>query len=284
MILFLLIIALDLRLFILSFDPLSYSVIRELLFGLIVFLLIWGTGSLAWFQNRTLLQKLRFFGIAVILFWVAKKLLSVDLKIFPSVSDTETISSPLRLILIFGIVFFSVWIWNAMKELIYIQRGKRTQSNFRLMLIFVIITMAYAMGNIINLGVANWNLGENSDTIFKSVLYGLVIFIAFINGFRCKWIHYLNKNQKVGFFFFFLIINLFASDLLISSKSIIQDYSPLYHTFYQCLIFICTIYSGMGLLGILFLLPSAGMMDRRIREIQTLHTLSATIGSVFDID
>jgi sigma-B regulation protein RsbU (phosphoserine phosphatase) len=279
-VLYFIVIALDLNLYTLSSDSLSQAAFRELLFGLIIDFFVWGTSSLVWFQNRTLLQKLRFFGIAVILIWVGKKLVSV----FGPSSKTDTVFSMPYLVLFFGILFFLVWIWNTLKELIFIQRGKRTQTNFRLLLIFIYLVMIYTFVHGIDIGAVQWNLSDTSDTVFRSVFYGIVIFMAMINGFRCKWIHYLKKQQKVGFFFFFLVINFFLGDLLFSAKDTIQSYSPVFGTFYQCLIFVCATYSGMALLGILFLLPSAGMMDRRLQVIQSLQTLSATIGSVFEKD
>jgi sigma-B regulation protein RsbU (phosphoserine phosphatase) len=141
------------------------------------------------------------------------------------------------------------------------------------------------MANLKNLVTVNGEIVSDPDTILKAVFLGLVIFMAFINGFRCKWIHYLNKQQKVAFFFFFMFVNSFATILLFFySNDFIKEYSHIFKTFYQYLVITCTVYSGMALLGILFLLPSAGMLDRRLREIQSLQNLSASIGSVFDRD
>ena len=44
------------------------------------------------------------------------------------------------------------------------------------------------------------------------------------------------------------------------------------------------VYNLMAILGILFQLPSAGLMDKRINEIQILQNLGATLGSELDTD
>lgn len=277
--LFLFIMASDLGLFHIPFSSLPQVPVRELIFGLVIVVFLWGTSSVEWFKTRTLPQKLRFFGIGMILLWISKKCLSVELHVF---QRADKLDEFLKLVLFFGIFLLSVWIWNTLKELIYIRRGKRTQNHFRLLLFLVILAMLNAIVNFDGFVMPPGDSPEVPYTILGAVLLGLVIFMAFINGFRCKWIHYLNKRKKVGFFFFFLVVNFFATNLLFSSMEVVNAFSVLFGMFYWYLIIICAVYSGMALLGILVLLPSAGILDRRLREIQSLQTLSASLGSVFE--
>jgi len=179
----------------------------------------------------------------------------------------------------------SVWIFVMLKELIYVQQGKKTETNFRFLFIFIFFQMVYVLaeGNQGRFDT-KFSIEGFGDFVIGNYFFPFVLLFAFINGFRCKWIHYLNKNQKIGFFLFFTLVYPFALLLLLTSTNQVQSYSSVLNAFIKCIITIYTIYSGMSLIGILSLLPSAGLLDRRIQEIQSLQGLSGTIGSVLDRD
>ena len=263
------------------------SQIKELFLGVALISFLFGSIKMERLRGRKLTNKLRLLGIYVVGLWGSVSLLGIRTcpevsRLVPSVSrsyQSGFIWTGLFLIA----VILSVWILVILKDLIFVQQGKKTERNFRLLLIFIILHMIYVLGD----GgggryfpdLERWQYG---DLLSQNVFFPFVLLFAFINGFRCKWIHYLNKNQKAGFFFFFALVYPLAWLLLIRSGSTIRDYSVVIGSFTKSLFYIYVVYSSMSLIGILSLLPSAGLMDRKIREIKSLQTLSATIGSVFN--
>jgi sigma-B regulation protein RsbU (phosphoserine phosphatase) len=291
LLLFLWVLASDLNLFSAGILPYEQRQFRELLLGIALVVLLWGGTRLNWFKSRSLTQRLSFMGMTVLLLWGTIQLLSIrefsDLT-FPLRSNIHLVYSFNHVIwtaLFLLLVIFSVWILIALKELIFIQQGKKTERNYRLLIIFIFLQIVYTLaqgreGGLVRTAWGGWT----GDAILDNIFFPFIVLFAFINGFRCKWIHYLNKGQKIGFFFFFTLITaVLAIHLIFRSAGMVQNYSHVIGSFVHYLFLVCGIYSGMALLGILFLLPSAGLLDRKIREIKSLQTLSATIGSVFDM-
>jgi len=290
--LFLFVVAVDLEFFSVEMLPFVPNQLREVILGVALALFVWGTSRLDWFRDRALLQKLWFLGICVVVLWSGMRLLelrmSSDLTSWDESVDraVHSFGHPLWTILFLGVVVLSVWIFVTLKELIFVQQGKKTERNFRFLLIFIFLQMAYNLAGgkeRVVVVPSNWGVWYG-DTILENIFFAFVILFGFINGFRCKWIHYLNKRQKVGVFFLGGLLTPLALFLLFRSSDTIQNYSVVVGTFANSLVWFYVIYSGMALLGTLFQLPSAGLMDRRIREIRSLQALSATIGSIFNME
>ena len=277
--LFLIVVACDYQVFHGEMLPYVRSRFRELVLGLALVFMIWGTERLDWFVNRTLIQRLRFLGISVLMFWLGTELLSARTSSrFVFFGSTLPADHFFWTLVFFGVLVFSVWILVTLKELIYVQQGKTTERYFRLFLISIFLQIVYVLAG-----------GQERvvlPTVFGgwegNVILPFVALFAFVNGFRCKWIHYLNRKRKIGFLFFFVLISSVTTSLFFQATNPVQESSVVIGTFVHSLVTFCMIYSGMAVLGILLLLPSAGLMDRRIREIQSLQKLSATIGSVLD--
>ncbi len=272
----LLVLAVDVQLFSIENLPVIASRFRELVFLITVAFSIWGISKLHWLKHRSILQKLKFLWAFILLFWGSTKLLEI-------IADSS--DHFFSMVVLFFMIFISVCIFLTLKELIFIQQGKKTERNFRLLLIFIFLQIVYVLldGREIETVPFYWGM-EYAQFGLKEFFYAFVILFAIINGFRCKWIHYLNKKQKVGVFFFGgltypIIISIFSN-----SSKIVENFSTVVGSFIDCVLLFYIIYSGMALLWILFQLPSAGLMDRKMREIQSLQALSATIGSVFNIE
>jgi len=293
LLIFLGVIALDLRWWPEGYSPFAYGKSKELLLGIALGLLVWGTPHLKWLTNRTLLQKLRLLGLFVFVLWAGNKLLSVRSPSSIQVFDdgismpAPVFSDALWTVIFLGVVIVSVWILTILKELVYVQQGKKTERNYRLLLIFIFLQIVYVMASrreATGTILSSWDVRNLSDTTsLGNIFFFPILLFAFINGFRCKWIHYLNKSQKTGFFFYFTLVYSFALLMLVKTPNVFSTYSVVVDSFFRSLILFYVIYSGVAILGILFLLPSAGLVDRRIKEIQSLQALSETIGSVFDM-
>ncbi len=284
------IIGIGLRLFHLEMLPIEQNQLKELILLVATVLFINGASRLGWFKDRTLTQKLSFLGLFVCIVWGGTKILNSRPPLNFIFSDqtslqwAESTNYIVWTIILLSMIILSGWIFIILKELIYVQQGKKTERNFRLLCVFIFLQVLYRFigGGEDKMILSNWRMW-NEIPIMTNGFFILVILFAVINGFRCKWIHYLNKNQKIGVFFFGALIHALVVGWIASSYNSILNYTITVETFLQCLLLFFSIYSGMTLLGILLLLPSAGLMDRRIREIRTLQELSGTIGSVFDL-
>lgn len=289
--LFLVVVAMDNGVLSMRPTPLLQYRMREGILGIALILFVWGVSRLTWFNELGLTQKIRFLGLAVFLLWGGMQLLHFRMPLF-STNGTDAVFTPtpsfeysFRTAVVLGVVIMSVLAFTTLKELIFVQQGKKTQSNFRLLRLFIFLHLFVAFIVVSERPMeldraGGFHDGSTADIIFLSLI-GL---FSFINGFRCKWIHYLNKSQKAGFLFYFGLICVFVDSLFVQSSDVVQKFSTILGTFTYDFVFFSLIYSGMAFLGILLQLPSAGLMDKRIREIQSLQALSATIGSVFEMD
>ena len=283
-------IGIGLRLFHLEMLPIEQEQLKELILLVVMVLFTHGASRLGWFKDRTLVQKLWFLGLFVCILGGGTKILNSRPPLNFIFSDqailqwAESVNYIVWIILLLAMIILSVWIFIILKELIYVQQGKKTEMIFRLLFIFIFLQILYKFigGGEDKMILSNWRMW-NEIPMMTNVFFVFVILFAVINGFRCKWMHYLNKNQKIGVFFFGALIHALVIGWIASSHNSILNYSITVEAFLQCLLLFFTIYSGMALLGILLQLPSAGLMDRRIREIRTLQELSGTIGSVLDL-
>jgi len=287
--LFLFVLAMDNGILAFISFPMTQDHLREFVLGAAFICLLFGMFRMDWFRERTLIHKLRFLGICMVGLWVTVKLLSVR-SLPTAYSSNNPASSAVYpfnnlywMALFLALTIFSIWIFVLLKELIYVQQAKKTHLNFTLLVVFILFHMIYALAGGEEIKLISFDRFGSYRYMFpNTICFPFVLLLAFINGFRCKWIHYLNKRQKIGFFIYFMLVAPFAVHVLFMTGNTVHNYSLVIGAYTRCLFVVYLIYSAMSLIGILSLLPSAGLLDRKIREIQSLQTLSSTIGSVFD--
>jgi len=284
--------AINAGLFSVEYPGLGYVPFRDSLLILALVCIYWGLASYNWFKRWDLFKKLKRLGFVLLLLWLLTQLAQWNI-LFP----TEAISADeltvniakepfLKTVMMYCICFLAVWILLSIRDLIYIQRGKRTSRQYKFM---IFLLLMHVISSPAGLSESRFlflpfHFGIDSPGV-DYILIGLMYLFMFINGFRCKWIHYLNKEQKIGIFFWFSLLFLTALSLLISdSVTSIFDYSENIGSFIQNIFIFFGVYSSMAVLGILFQLPAAGMMDKKKKEIQSFQILSTTLGSVLDID
>ena len=67
---FFLVFAIDVQLVNVTGDTNQILMIRDLLLGLALILMIWGSARSPWLEQRSLMQKLRLLGLIFFLFWI----------------------------------------------------------------------------------------------------------------------------------------------------------------------------------------------------------------------
>lgn len=274
--------------FILSPRPLSaYALdfffseyqIREIIFGISFILLMQVFSDIKWLKKIDLFQKLRFFGFGLVALWIWGGIIdkfsgSASLK-YKSLSSFNDLGEVLLLLLF---IVLTIAMLILLKELIFIQQRKKTERNFRI-LIYIIY---FKMFSSVFFDTSETTFLTERTSSIEIVLLSLFILFCLINGFRCKWIHFLKKRQKLWVLFLGILLISFAVFRVYNTASVIELYGRVIGSFLNQVFIFYGIYASMALTAILFQLPSAGIMDRRIKDIKLLQNLSASIGTIFN--
>lgn len=120
---------------------------------------------------------------------------------------------------------------------------------------------------------------------YRTVSRALIIFWSVILSFQHSWIYYLNKQQKIRVFWGLLVLLVFLISLdaqLLYSKFAIS--SLVVAALYELVRYILLIYGGIILFHMLLHLPSAGLYDRKVKQLHSLQSLSNTVNSEIDFD
>ncbi|MBN2414309.1 SpoIIE family protein phosphatase [bacterium] len=257
----------------------------EIVAGAAILLLYWGFVHLEQSADRTLLQKIGQLGLYVLLLLIALVLLE-------QYSGTRTWDAAgagdapgIVWYLVFAAaVYVTVRMLIFIQGLIFVDQSRRTSGMFYLLTVVMVLRIVQTFFTLES-GPESGGFGWDREFDFSNatgVLTVLFLLLAVLNGFRCKWIHYLNRRQKIAILFAGTAVNIIAgiaggslagtvTRFSITAGIFIRDT----HTFFM-------IYSGLGLAGILLQLPSAGIMDRRMRQIRYLQNLGAELGSIIE--
>ncbi len=187
---------------------------------------------------------------------------------------------------------------TAIRDLILVHRKKSTSRNFYLLLAAMIIFSLFARQDFPGF---NLNLTSPDTSIPSiiprwlstlSVIFSIImVYLMVLNSFRTQWVKVLNKRQKIKTFFLsaiifgLLIVALFVmTDGAGKKLTALYQYSLVIGNFaWACLLFIF-VYLFFSIIVVLLHLPTAGVYDRKVKEISSLHQLSSIILGVFDIE
>ncbi|NQT26045.1 SpoIIE family protein phosphatase [candidate division KSB1 bacterium] len=238
-------------------------------------------------RQKDLIAQMQGLGLSIILLWIPSFIIQRQVYF-----DTESFGllAPFDLfiwtILAIAFVVLLFRILMYLKFMIYIQQSRNTQRNFHFFFICVLLLMLFDLN--ISTGRIPEGITERilffGRSLWRNILMGGVILSALINGLRCKWIHYLKRGQKWLVLILLAFIYPFSMTFLFALPEAIDPYSQLLGTFAVAVVMFWAIYGAMAIGGVLVQLPTAGLMDRRVEEIASLQSLSATIGSIFDVD
>ena len=270
-----------------SGEVLMAPLVREILITCAILLLVLQLLLAQPSKQKDLIAQMQGLGLSIILLWIP--LFIIQRQVY---FDTES----------FGLLTpFDLFVWSIlavaftvlllrilayMKFMIYIRQSRNTERTFRFFFVLVLFIILLDL----NIDASRIEDGLTERTLFfggsiwRNILMGAVILTAFINGLRCKWIHYLKRGQKWLVLVLLAFIYPFSMTFLFSLPEAINPYSQLLGTFTVTVVLFWAIYGGMAIVGVLVQLPTAGLMDRRVEEIASLQSLSATIGSLFDAD
>jgi len=255
--------------------------LREWFVGIGLLCIVLSTALVRREKDQDLFLNLRRWARDVIVLSAAMLVLKGKLPFFP---DVETVVRFNQMISRWILFLIAVLVFHRMvsvfRTLIFIQQKKHTKRNFLLLflligmhLVFVLLSPAQTK----NVGI--WPSGST----FRHLSLSFLLLFACINGLRTHWIHFLNKRQKVKTLLFGMAVTPFSILLMIRLPAVLAQYGEVAGAFATCMTWMNTIVSGFVLVALWSHLPSAGILDRRMTEIQSLQNLSAAMGSVFDL-
>ncbi|MBN2105735.1 SpoIIE family protein phosphatase [bacterium] len=238
----------------------------------------------SYFERLGLMQKLRLISGFVLLLWGLIRLFSgaYPLEIY---YDTHVfgrqivwLALQISLVAVICIIILSI-----LKSLAFVQQGRGTARNFNgmIFMLFLVTVSAFIPHETID----DWEFEQPfffyGNTV-QIIAQSLLVFTSFIIGFRCKWMHYLNRQKKILSTGIGIVLLLLIIQLIPMLPGVAIQYSVILSAFIKGTIMILLIYGSMSVWGLILQLPSAGLMDRRMQDIQSLQQISATIGTVYN--
>lgn len=193
---------------------------------------------------------------------------------------------PLKILALIAAIIFSIAILASLKYLVLVERRKGTLVWFQLLVITFVLRILYVSLGLEDLFRVAMSEISSSDAILSiSPFYVLLFIFAFINSFRTDWAHYLTRWKKY-------IVLAGSLGILVLSQSILRIYfrggltisSLALGTLIGCVFTILLIFSSVTFLKILFLLPSARLVDRKLNQLRIMDGLGQSIYSTFDED
>jgi len=170
---------------------------------------------------------------------------------------------------------------GTLKNLIYVKRRKNTARNFTLLMISLLAYSFFSLPQIYP--ESKLGLSSGYETINTILLFILINFMV-INSLRVGWINYLNKKQKLGCFWGSLILLPLQVIFTVTFQSMnpLVPFSPLLERFIEMGMLFLTIYLFTSFFSLLGHLPTAKLYDRKMSQMQSLHSLSRSLNSEFN--
>lgn len=223
-------------------------------------------------------------------------LLASGVAIIPA--GTDLVESLSERVIIDNIVFVSIICYLAvlistsifllLYGFILIKRTKRTKNYFWALyvgLLLYVFICGLVGKNI--LGESN-QLTENPLNIVGLIVGIITIFLMVINSYRNSWVNYLNKNQKIACLFTGVLITVLIIMAEYSNSAnllyYIKDYSLATGIFFDLTKDFLLIYLILSIFSLLLHLPTAGIFDKKVRQLSSLHQIGSVMTKMHNFD
>lgn len=191
---------------------------------------------------------------------------------------------PLKVLALVAAILLSISLLASMRYLVMVERRKGTLVLFRILMVILVLRIVYislGLEDLIHPAISG--LGDTDLILSISPLYVLLLVFGFINAFRTEWVHYLNRWRKY-------LTLAGALGTLILSQAVLRVYfrggltvcSLALGTLIGCVFTVLFIFSSVAFVKVLFLLPSAGLLDRRLDQLRIMDGLGQSIYSTFN--
>jgi serine phosphatase RsbU (regulator of sigma subunit) len=258
---------------------------REAVFGLSIFLLFFAVSQ--WFPVKSYSLKENFltiirdilliFGVGFVL-----NLILPERQVF-NAGGQVFLSREARIynaIITFVVLYTFTEILILLRPFIYHRRDRFTQLQYYLFIILVIITAG--LSAFFNLD-SPVNFNFSGKTLLPDIALAISIAGIIWLSTRNKWIPFLTKKEKyfyfIGSLFFFT-----ALFFLFEWLDEIPVHSILAASYANLLWLFLFIYTGMATVFLLFHLPTARLLERKLKEISSLQSLTTALTRELDFD
>lgn len=238
----------------------------------------------SYYDRLGLLRKLRLTSGYILLSWGLIELFSkaypIEIFFEPRVFGLQIVWLGFQVILV---SFLCVQLLAILKSFVYVQQTRWTARQYQtlLFMIFLLIVSSFTPSE----PEFNWDFERPfifNGNMYQIISQSLLVFMALIIGFRCKWMHYLNRQQKLASTGLGIALLVLIASLIPNMPGVASQFSVLLSAFIQGTLIVLFVYISLSVLGLLLQLPAAGLMDRRMQDIRSLQQISATIGTVFN--
>ncbi len=161
-------------------------------------------------------------------------------------------------------------------SLVLTERGPLTLRAFRLLVITILLGSAVPAVGLSFRTVSIPLGGMSADPVEFDPYISLLTLLAILNGFRARWVHYLDLKGKVICIAGCIIaVNL----LQIATRSLspAMEGSPVLGTLAHSCAYSLQVGAVVGLIVLLLSLPSARLVDRRARELRSLQEMGSVL-------
>ena len=258
--------------------PFFADQVKEWLIAAGLVLLIVRLTRRSWFERTNLIRKLHGFGLwmlavstAAVVFPLSENLRPESSRMVQALSVTF-----FHTVLAFSILAAFLLLLLLLKALVFVQQTRRTEIQFRILLAALFLNIVFVL-----IAGPEEKIRFSAPFTFDSPnpFHILLILVSVLVGLRNKWIHYLNKKSKLFIFFAGNAAFIFFLTQYASLPRFLGPIGISAETAVSGIAIVTAVYSGMALTAILIHLPSAGLMDRKMREVKSFQELSAVLGA-----
>lgn len=173
-----------------------------------------------------------------------------------------------------------------LQTLIFYRRKKNTATFFHLFLLFGALT---ALSTAVTGRPLKYDPSSNHIITFNLLVITTIFLL--INAGRVTWVTVLNRRQKFLTFIGGLVFTLISAGLLgaeigggATYADMVYSYSRTAGSFLFLMTVFVFVYSISTTINTLLHLPTAAIYDKKVREINSIYSLSRTINSLFDVE
>ena len=195
----------------------------------------------------------------------------------PDYIDSSPVIVITRFVFSAFLAFLLVLILLEIHQLILIKSRKFIRKAFNFLLILIFLYILVNLDSPILTPDFDNQFSFSFQTVTHGILFGLILLIMLILSFKSSWVNFISKKEKIlsllaGISILFIVafIDIFTvSEMSVIHASVIR--------FYMAVKNFVSIYVIMSIFSILLHLPTAGLIDKRMKQFNTFSRLSESI-------
>jgi len=172
-------------------------------------------------------------------------------------------------------------------ELVMFNRKRLFVRNFKILIFLSIVYIlwtnfkGFSSGQIPKGILGTGALPLSTGNVIDIIVILLIIFISL----KSSWVAFLNRKQKFTVLIGSILVMVFLGTAFNNPIKNVSSYFSLSVGSLQHLsFFFFLIYAIFSFINILLHLPSAGIFDKKVKQLSSLHQLSRSVASVLEID